>query len=575
MKYIEVNQDNCKSCYKCLKVCMVKSIKFDDDDKANIVDKECVLCGRCVDVCPQEARYVNTDLSKIKNWLNDENIKTFVSIAPSYLSVFEKNFKKIAGVIKQLGFDYAEETAVGASYATTEYCKIINEGKKNNIITTTCPTINMLITKYYPELTGYLAPVLSPMLIHGKLIKEKYGKDIKVIFIGPCLSMVKEADDFNQYVDAAMTFNQFVQMIDDNGISIDEIEEIPFNQKSSYSRIYPIKDGILMDLRCKLDGYNLNGKAGRYTTVSVSGLHEVRSLLEEIERGEVNNVFAEVNACRGGCVNGSMQPNNDGAWYKDRIMITEYASEAEQSKCDFTENISRKFISENVSGNMPTEEEIQAILQHIGKFSKEQELNCGSCGYSSCREKAIAVYQKKADIYMCLAYMTDINQTLSNVILSVTPNIIIAVDKNMIIKEFNVAAQRLFKISRNEALNKPLSNFISTENFEKVFKEKKNLLDIKVKYDNLDIITNQKIAYSENENVAVAIITDITKAEASKEKNYKTKLESVDMAQKVIEKQMMVAQEIASLLGETTAETKVTLNKLKSLIEDEGFKKNE
>lgn len=574
MKYIKVNQDNCKSCYKCLKVCMVKSIKFDENDKASILDDECILCGRCVDVCPQEARTIYDDISEIKAWLNDKDTKTCVSIAPSYLSVFGSKYKKIAAVIKKLGFDYSEETAVGASFATTEYCKLINDGSRDNIITTTCPAINMLITKYYPELVKFLAPVLSPMLIHGKLIKERYGKDTKVIFVGPCLSMVKEAEDFGQYVDAAITFNQFVDLMKENGItrdSIDTLEEIPFNKESSYSRIYPIKDGILMDLMCKLDGYKLNSKAGKYTTVSVSGLHEVRTLLEEIKNGEVNNVFVEVNACRGGCVNGVMQPNNDGAWYKDRIEIMKYASEAEQSKCDFTDNISRKFEYENVSGDMPTEEEIQAILQHIGKFSKEQELNCGSCGYSTCREKAIAVYQKKADIYMCLAYMTDINQTLSNVILSVTPNIIIAVDKNMVIKEFNVAAQRLFKTSRNDALNKPLSDFIPTENFEKVFNEKQKYLDINVKYDDLGIITSQKIVYSENRNVAVAIITDITNAEALKEKYYHTKLETVDMAQKVIEKQMLVAQEIASLLGETTAETKVTLNKLKGLIEDEEF----
>lgn len=574
MNYIKVNQDNCKSCYKCLKICMVKSIKFDNNDKASIIDDECIYCGRCVDVCPQEARTIYNDSTKIKNWLADENTKTFVSVAPSYLSVFGSNYKKIAGVIKKLGFDYSEETAIGASYATTEYCKLINDGSRENIITSTCPAINMLVTKYYPELVKFLAPILSPMLIHGKLIKEKYGKDTKVIFIGPCLSTIKETEDFSQYVDASLTFSQFVDLMKENNITedkLEEIEEIPFNRESSYSRIYPIKDGILMDLMCKLDGYKLNSKAGKYTTVSVSGLHEVRTLLEEIKNGEVSNVFVEVSACRGGCINGVMQPDNDGAWYKDRIHIMEYASEAEQSKCDITDNISRSFEAKNISNDIPTEEEIRSILKHIGKFSKEQELNCGSCGYPTCREKAIAVYQKKADLYMCLAYMTDINQTLSNVILSVTPNIIIAVDKNMVIKEFNVAAQRLFKTSRNDALNKPLSDFIPTENFERVFKEKKNVLDLNVKYEDLGIITSQKIVYSEKQNVAVAIITDITNAEALKEKYYHTKLETVDMAQKVIEKQMLVAQEIASLLGETTAETKVTLNKLKGLIEDEEF----
>ncbi len=570
MKYINVNQNDCKSCYKCLKACMVKSIKF-NNDKASIIDNECILCGRCVDVCPQDARMVYNDTDKIKLWLEDENTKTFVSLDSSYLSVFGTDYPKAAAVLREIGFDYAEETSVGAYYATQQYYKIINDGKRENIITSSCPTINMLITKYYPELVEFLAPVLTPMLIHAKLAKKKYGKKIKVIFIGPCLSLINEADNSDQYIDAAITFGHLIRMMEDKGINLNKLKEIPFNRESSYSRIYPIKDGILMDLSYMLEGYRLNGKAGRYTTVSVSGLHEVRTLLEEIKRSEVKNVFAEVNACRGGCINCSNHPDSDKAWYKDRMRVIEYASEAKAVEYEPVGNISRKFISEDVSGNIPTEEEIQAILRHIGKYSVEQELNCGSCGYSSCREKAVAVYQKKADIYMCLAYMTDISQTLSSVILSVTPNIVIAADKNMIIKEFNVAAQRLFKVSRNEALNKPLKNFIPTENFESVFQQRKNLLDILVRYDDLGIITNQKIVYSKKQNVAVAIITNITQTEALKEKNYQKKLESVNMAQKVIEKQMLVAQEIASLLGETTAETKVTLNKLKNLIEDEGF----
>jgi PAS domain S-box-containing protein len=170
-----------------------------------------------------------------------------------------------------------------------------------------------------------------------------------------------------------------------------------------------------------------------------------------------------------------------------------------------------------------------------------------------------------------MAYIQEISQTLSNITLSKTPNYIIAVDRNMKIKEFNVAAQKLFSVSRNQALNRPLNDFMETSLFEKVFETKEDILDEKVEYPELDMITNQTIVYSAKENVAIAIIKNITEEEKRRQKLYRMKLNSVDMTQKVIDKQMMVAQEIASLLGETTAETKVTLNKLKGLIENEGL----
>jgi PAS domain S-box-containing protein len=219
-----------------------------------------------------------------------------------------------------------------------------------------------------------------------------------------------------------------------------------------------------------------------------------------------------------------------------------------------------------VEQDIPSEETIRAILTQIGKSSRAQELNCGSCGYPTCREKAIAVYQNKAELNMCMPYMTDISQAMANVTLSVTPNYIIAVDADMHIREFNVAAQKLFGITRNEALNKRLSEFIETADFEQVITNKSSIYDKKVRYDDLGIVTEQTIVYSADRNMAIAIIKDVTAEEAELKSLMQIKLESVEMAQKVIDKQMVVAQQIASLLGETTAETKVTLNRLKNLI---------
>lgn len=168
-----------------------------------------------------------------------------------------------------------------------------------------------------------------------------------------------------------------------------------------------------------------------------------------------------------------------------------------------------------------------------------------------------------------MPYMTDINQALSSVTLDLTPNYIIAVDNNMVIKEFNRAAQKLFGVTRLQALNKPLSNFINPVDFQQVIANQSNIYNKKVSYTEYGIITEQTIVYSEEKNMAIAIINDITREEEMKKAVHRRKLDSVEMAQKVIDKQMVVAQQIASLLGETTAETKVTLNKLKDLIDSE------
>lgn len=567
MGYIRVSKANCKNCYRCLKNCIIKSISV-KEEKVTVIEDMCILCGQCVATCPQKAMHAQADSVKVMEYLKNPNITTVASLAPSFIAAFGDNYKKAVSALRHLGFDHVEETSVGALYVTNGYKRLIEENKMENILTSCCPSINMLVTKYYPELTRFLAPVMSPVLVHGKLIKQKYGDDAKVCFIGPCLAKIKEINDNSNYVDAAVSFDQVFRWFENEKINIASLEECEFENESSFSRIYPIHNGIEADLKNMFGEYRFTEKTGEYDILSLGGIKEVRQLLEDIRAGKVKKVFAEVNACRGGCINGPLMPEKKQNSYKDRIDVKNYAKKAQRTKIKYTD-IDMAFVPERLEQNMPTEEEIRRILYQIGKYTKEQELNCGSCGYPTCREKAIAVYQKKAELYMCLPYMNDINQTMSNVTLSVTPNYIIAVDEGMTIKEFNVAAQKLFKVSRNEAVGKTLDRFIDAKDFETVIKTKKSIFGKKVKYDELGIITSQDIIYAENRNMAVAIFYDITDEENKKELARSLKLESVEMAQRVIDKQMTVAQQIASLLGETTAETKVTLNKLKNLIASE------
>ena len=233
----------------------------------------------------------------------------------------------------------------------------------------------------------------------------------------------------------------------------------------------------------------------------------------------------------------------------------------------------KKFIDNSAKPELPDEETIRSILRKIGKETPDQELNCGFCGYPSCREKAIAVYQNKAQLYMCLPYMSEMSQSMSNVILGKTPNIIIAVDSEMKILEFNAAAEEVFGVSRSNALKKYLYEFIDTSDFEFVVQSHDSISDKKVSYPEYHIITEQTITFVPGQDIVIGVFKDITAEQEQDEKMYQLKVDTIDMAQKVIDKQMVVAQEIASLLGETTAETKVTLTKLKDMIIYNGEKK--
>lgn len=230
----------------------------------------------------------------------------------------------------------------------------------------------------------------------------------------------------------------------------------------------------------------------------------------------------------------------------------------------------KRFFDRSSKEAIPDEATIRAILQKVGKETPEQELNCGLCGYESCRAKAVAVYQGKAELTMCIPFMRSRAESLSNLVLAQTPNITILVDRDLNIVEFNTAAERAFGITRTEALKKSLFELVDTSNFQTVLDTRQSIYDKKVVYDEYHLVTVQNLIYIAEENLVMGIFNDITKEEKEKETRFKLQAETLEMAQKVIDKQMMVAQQIAGLLGETTADTKVTLTKLKDMMASDG-----
>jgi PAS domain S-box-containing protein len=332
-------------------------------------------------------------------------------------------------------------------------------------------------------------------------------------------------------------------------------------------RIYPVPGGILNSLDRNIRKL--------YRNMSVDGIERCITILDSMKQGSFENYFIEMSSCSGSCIGGPCTNEIKGGYLAKREKIINYARKMsactstdaakavmQNTKCDF----SKKFFDKSKLVEIPSEDVIQGILNSIGKFSKDKELNCGACGYKSCRDKAIAVYNGRAQVYMCLPYMRERAESISNIIINYTPYAIFALDKNLKIQELNKSAQTMFGLEQRNMEGAGILDLLPCDSFQKVLDTKEDIYDEKYYYEVFDITVKQSIINVPEHNTVVAIISDITEQEAMRQKIVDKQTRDAELAQKVIEKQMRVAQEIASLLGETTAETKVALTKLKKSI---------
>lgn len=566
MGFLNFSEANCKNCYKCLRHCPVKAIQI-KNEQANIIEERCIGCGQCLVVCPQNARKIKSDIKRVKEAIA-QNKTIIASLAPSFIGTFNiADEGKIVKALKILGFDYIEETAIGAEIVADLYEDYINENEHQNYITTCCPSANYLIEKYYPSLIKQMIPIVSPMIAHGKLIKKNYGQDCYVVFIGPCTSKKIEAVDIQHegVIDAVLTFEELDMWFKEEDIHLEKLNSIEIDKAASKTGSnFPIGGGVLSSF--------INDKTkSSHEIISVDGIEECIELFDCMENGDIKNACIEVNVCTGSCIGGMAMPRDVESIYIRKNRVKNYVKNKKEitkesnckSKCNL--NLSKYFYHHILETEVENEE-VTKILQQMGKFTLEDELNCGGCGYNTCKEKARAVILGMAEINMCMPFMRTKAESLKNMIFENSPNAIFVVDNDMLIKEINPTAERIFNVDAGYLKNKPLSMLIDDEGFREVRDTKKSILKKKVAYPFFDdIVLIQNIIYIEKQNVIFAIMADITSEEKNKEELTKVKKNTIDAAQKVIEKQMRIAQEIASLLGETTAETKVTLTKLKKI----------
>ena len=567
--YLEFRNAKCKDCYKCLRECPVKAIEV-KDHQARIIENRCILCGHCTLICPQNAKIVHSSLSEIKQILSS-GVKVIASVAPSFLSSFGlKDFNVFKIALAKLGFFDAEETAYGAELVTQQYKTLLESKQFKNFITSACPAVCRLIQAYYPKALQYLAPVDSPMIAHAKMIRQQHP-DAKIIFIGPCIAKKREAIE-SGVIDGVLTFDDMQELFAEKNIVLNEIIDIALENKKTtacLSKAYPISHGVLKSFPELPKGYDY---------MAVDGPDRCVDALQNIENLE--NVFLEMNICKDGCVNGpcSLSVNIKGGSIKATSDVLKYY------KNDIRTLAPHRYEEHNIdlnkiyprlrNGSMPPpEREIKCILAKIGKHKPEDELNCSACGYDTCRDKAWAVYNGYTDAEICLPYMRERAESLSYEIIQHSPNGIILLDSDFYIQDINNKGRELLGINDPHAEGRHAKDFFNLVDFMIAYNEKRNVMVEKMFIPSTGKYVDVAITYLKDHNMLFGILMDVSAQVNYDNEINKVKMETLKTTDEVIKKQMRVAQEIASLLGETTAETKVALLKLKKTLSDERAEK--
>lgn len=554
---LTLKKSNCKNCHKCIRHCPVKSIKF-SGNQAHIIGNECILCGQCFVVCPQNAKEIVNETEKVKVMLASGE-PVIVSLAPSFIANYDGvGIESMCKALKKLGFSDVEETAIGATIVKRDYERILREEKRDILITSCCHSVNLLIQKYFPQQLIYLADTVSPMQAHCLDIKKRIP-EAKTVFIGPCVAKKDEAEHYEGIVDAVLTFEELTAWLSEENIELEK--EIVPNAKSR-ARFFPTTGGILKTLTENLP---------EYTYMAIDGVENCIAALREIEQGKIHNCFIEMSACVGSCVGGPVMEKYHRHPVEDYMAVAGFSGKEdfEVAQPEISE-IKKNFEFIERRSSVPSDTEIRDILRQMGKFKPEHELNCGSCGYDTCREKAIAIYQGKAEISMCLPYLRDKAESFSDTIVKNTPNGLIVLNEDLEVQQINAAARKIMNIrSASDVLGDQVIRILDPTPFFNVLDSGNGVYDERVYLAEYERYVEQTIVHDKESRMLICIMRDVTSEESEREKKESISRQTIEVADKVVDKQMRIVQEIASLLGETAAETKIALSKLKESISDE------
>lgn len=564
---VATNKARCRDCYRCVRVCPVKAIRI-SDGQAHVDASRCVVCGTCVRECPQKAKQVRNDLDKVRLMIEDSN-KVIASVAPSYVAAFpDYGGVLFPAMLKALGFAMVTETAVGAEMVARETALLVSEEPYTHI-SSACPALVDFISKYHPSVVGNITPIVSPMVAHARYLKARYGKGYKVVFIGPCPAKKAEAEDphVGGAVDAVLTYEELRLWIDGVSIRKDQLISADFDDiPASLARLFPLEGGLA-------ESASMGPNLLRQDFAAISGSSEVVEMLENIKSGSPIRLF-EALFCPGGCINGACFGDGRDI-FRRRNYVLQHQKRAQNRGSDEEIRAAmeciemRRAISENpIKLPKVSEEAVREVLARTGKTKPEDELNCGACGYASCRDNAIAVLIGMAEQNMCLPWMRKVAERKADQIIDNSPNGIVIVDSTLRVVDFNPAFGEMFSATQG-LIGKPLSTIMDPDDFEKVLAGTVDrIVSKEVSFPSYHVSASMNVYRLEDEDLVVGIFSNISRGTEGLSRLDRIREETLSHAEEVIKKQMTMAQEIAGILGETTSETRVLLRKLTDLIKE-------
>ena len=542
-------ENECQDCYKCVRHCPVKAIRI-VNGKASVIPEACVACGACVKVCPAHAKKIRSDLARLKELLAS-GAKVYASVAPSYAGWFKGvTIGQLAAALEKLGFAGVSETAHGAESVSAHVARLLADTDEPLVISSACPAAVDMIRRYLPDYARYISPLPSPVRAHCGLLREKYGPDVKVVFFGPCAAKKNEADACPDVLALACVFPALEQLLVEKGIAFGEEAELALGPAEE-GRFYSVEGGMNDTLR---DG----GSDVRY--VSVSGLDNLRRMLNGGFRPSGGRkLFLEVLACPGGCVNGPAMPVDGGSLAT--LFATDAASplQTSASRC-FTHCGTASYPAEAIVETEPEEEKLTEALARVGKTTRADELNCGACGYETCREFAKALLAGKAEEAQCHTFLKKNFQRTSNALIRYIPAGVVILDGHGVVVECN----RLFaEMCGETGVFDTLGNLEGIDG-STLMKEFMELFTgalehgseiVKYRQPWRDRIVNVSVFPIAKGEFAGAVVQDVTQNEGLRE-------EIAAKAREVIRKNVYTVQQVARLFGEHIAETEIMLNEI-------------
>ncbi|MCE1189156.1 MAG: ATP-binding protein [Ignavibacteria bacterium] len=406
---ISTKPDRCRRCYGCIRECPAKAIRV-VNGQALIMQDRCIVCGHCVKVCSQQAKGVKS--TNTLEFLERIQQGTAVAlVAPSFAASWPENYRKLPAALRKLGFSMVMETAFGADLISPLYAEEISNNPAETIISSSCPAVCHYIEKYYPKLVPNLAKIVSPMIAMGRYVKQVYGKEHIIVFFGPCIAKKVEGRDpqVEGVIDEVFTFAELKNILNENALNLDDLEDSNFDPPhANLGKVYPLAGGLLKTADISID---LMEKE----ILVVEGKSKVIELFEELKDNQINARFIDVLFCEG-CISG---PGIDSSLnhYSRREKVIEFVQDSINlvDKKVWKSNLynsrdlqlEREFESRQVYSEYVSDEDLTTILASINKHTDRDRLNCGACGYLTCKEFAISVGKGLAERQMCLPFLID------------------------------------------------------------------------------------------------------------------------------------------------------------------------